>query len=60
MRTPSLYPDIKGDLKVIAKEVIAEENSYLDCRWLEIKEEIHSLAEQCKAFAKERRERGDG
>lgn len=55
MRAPSLYPQIKNDLKIIGKQLIAEEDTFLEEKWRGIKEGIRELAEHCKELAKQRR-----
>lgn len=56
MRAPSLYPQIKNDLKIISKQLIAEEDMFLEEKWRGIKEDIRELAEHCKELAKQRLE----
>lgn len=44
MRTPSLIPEIRHDLAIIAKAVISDESQYVEERWQEIRRQITELA----------------
>lgn len=44
MRTPSLYPEISDELRIISRAVISQESEGLWHRWREIKEQIKELA----------------
>jgi hypothetical protein len=49
MRTPSLLPQIRDDLKAIAKAVITEESDYVERQWQEIVQQIEALARSARA-----------
>lgn len=57
MRTPSLYGEIQGDLKRIAKALFHVENGFLDGKWAEVKADIKAFADTCDGLVAEEKDR---
>jgi hypothetical protein len=48
MKAPSLYPEIKGEMAIIARAVICGEDDDAEREWRSIRTQIQSMAARCK------------